>query len=44
MTKMKKISILLMILSLGIVSCKNDKKQPTNDSPTKVDTAEKFIV
>ncbi len=41
---MKKISILLITLSLGILSCKNDKKESNIESTTEVETTEKFVV
>lgn len=44
MRKMKKISILLITLSLSILSCKNDKKKSNIDSTTEVETTEKFVV
>lgn len=41
---MKKISILLMIVALGLLSCKNEKKETTTDSTTEITNAQKFVV
>ncbi len=41
---MKRILALLVIISLGITSCKQEKKETTTDAPKSVEVAEKFVV
>ncbi len=42
--KMNRINILLIVLSLGLTSCKNDKKETKTDPTTETATTEKFVV
>jgi hypothetical protein len=41
---MKKVSILLIALTLGISSCKNEKKEPKTDAVTEVAAVENFVI
>ncbi|GAA4291801.1 YceI family protein [Aestuariibaculum suncheonense] len=41
---MKKISYLIIVLALSIVSCKDNKKENTTEEHMEVTTAEKFVV
>ena len=41
---MKRILTLLIVISIGITSCKQEKKETKTDTSTQVETTEKFVV
>ena len=41
---MKKISVLLIALTISITSCKKEKKETENDATTKTVAVDKFVV
>ncbi|MDO5977788.1 YceI family protein [Flavivirga spongiicola] len=41
---MKRIITLLIVISIGITSCKQEKKETKTDVPTQVEATEKFVV
>ena len=41
---MKRLSFLLIVLSLSITSCKNEKKESKTEAPIEAITTEKFVV
>lgn len=42
--KMKKLSILLIVLVLGFTACKNEKKESNTDTNVEATSSEKFII